>query len=173
MKKVLFLMSFFLFIGMTANAQAKKACCASKAKSSCSKKAEMKADADVKVIENSALAAAESMDDIEVRTCPMSGQNSFYQKVSNESGKTDWVKVEFNQEEGTFTRVASASAEKEVVKEMTKEEKKACKKKCDKSKCSKAEKKACSKKCSKTCDKKGTSSAMLEKAPEKVKVSVN
>lgn len=149
MKKVLFLLSFFMFVGFAANAQ--KKCCASK-KASCSKKTEMKAELgdDIRV-KSMAIEVAEADDNIKVRTCEKSGKTSFFQKsVCEKSGKVSWNEVNFDEDKKAFTRVASAQVEKEVIE--AKGDKKACCSKAEKAACAKGDKKSCSKD-KKSCSK--------------------
>ncbi len=158
MKKLFFILSFFLVAGMTANAQtcskSKKACaktCASKAKTA-------SADAETTSVAAAFMEAdeaAKANDSIEKRVCAKSGNVSYYEKaVCAKSGKVSYEEVKYCTDSKKFVnqspkdgKVMSASAIKTSAD--AKAEKKACAKKC-----SKAEKAACSKMSKKECAKK-------------------
>lgn len=139
-------MSFFLLVGMTVQAQsAKKGCCSKSAKASCSKdkaKASASVDTEIKEITeiSEAEIAAQENENIQVKKCAVSGNVSFFERSEDESGEVSWAQVEYDEEDKAFTRVASASVEKEVVVEVEKEGKKS-KKAC----CSKGDKAGCAK----------------------------
>ena len=154
MRKILFLFAFILIGGLTVNAQCtksgatEKACCAAK-KGAAS--VDGKACAGSKVasasVESEAEKAAASNDNIQKRVCETSGKVSFFEKsVCAHSGTVSWNEVEYNQTEKKFTRVASASMERNVnTGEVKNTEPKAC--------CKKDGNKACCKKdgASKAC----------------------
>ena len=141
MKKILFALSFLMMVGVAANAQkacTKKAgakCCASKktaavdTKTKATQVASAMTEADV---------IAEADENISTRVCEVSGTKAYYQKsVCEKSGSVAWEQVEFDGESKKFTKVASASMEKDVetgeVKTMAKKE------------CAKGDKKGCAK----------------------------
>ena len=116
MKKILFALSFLMMVGVAANAQkacTKKAgakCCASKktaaVDSKTTKVASAMTEADV---------IAEADENISTRVCEVSGNKAYYQKsVCEKSGSVAWEQVEFDGESKKFTKVASASMEKDV-----------------------------------------------------------
>ena len=87
--------------------------------------------------------AAESDENISTRVCEVSGKKAYYQKsVCEKSGAVAWDEVQFCDKSKKFTKVASASMEKDVETGEVKSEK-ASKKACSKP-CSKGAKKACS-----------------------------
>jgi len=146
MKKILIALSLFMMVGVAANAQkctkgASKACCAKKGTATAAK-----ADAQTKVAAavTEAEIAAEGNENIMTRTCAESGSKSFYQKsVCEKSGSVSWNQVEFCDKSKKFTKVASASMEKNVeTGEVTTPAKKQCTK-GDKKCCSKEEAKKC------------------------------
>lgn len=118
MKQLFFLFSFVLLASMSVNAQAcnksasaGKACCASK------KSASVSATEDTKVasalMEADAVIAA-SNGSITKRTCEMSGTTSYFEKsVCAVSGNVSWDEVQFDADKKVFTKVASASMEKD------------------------------------------------------------
>lgn len=142
MKNLILLFSFVLVGALSANAQscskatAGKACCASKKASTASASASTEADL-----------AAEANGNITKRTCEVSGATTYYQKsVCQHSGNVSWEEVEYDSNSKSFTKVASASMEKDATtgKVLKKDGKACCK--GDKSKsCSaaKGSKKAC------------------------------
>jgi len=139
MKKILFFFSFFMLVGLSANAQCSKSTASGK-KASCAKacaaKKTAQAESTTKVASAIAEAevAAESDESIEKRVCEKSGSVSFYQKsVCEKSGKVSWNQVEYNSDSQSFTQVASASMEKDVeTGEIKKGDKKSCSKSCAK-----------------------------------------
>jgi hypothetical protein len=160
MKNLLLLVCFFLAGSMSLNAQAKKACKKS-GKACCAKKAAAATTtADTKVASASmtaeltpAEALAQSDENIQVRVNDESGEKSFYKKSQCEvSGKVSWDEVKYCDESKAFTKVASASMERDAEvskadKSATTTAKKACCAKGDKKACcSKGDKKACKKK---------------------------
>ncbi|MCB9309900.1 MAG: hypothetical protein H6567_07585 [Lewinellaceae bacterium] len=154
MKQFLFLLSFIVLGAMTANAQctksASKACCAKKSAS-----ANASADAtDVAAYVMAADKAAEGNENIEKRVCEKSGNVSYYEKsVCPMSGNVSWNEVKFDSQTSTFTRVASASMEKEM-EEAPAATTKACAGQKDGKACSKKDGKACCKKDGAKCAKK-------------------
>ncbi len=140
MKKILIALSLFMMVGVAANAQTAK--CAKGAKSACcAKKASASADATPATRVASAMTeadiAAESNENITARTCAESGSKSYYMKsVCEKSGAVAWDQVNFCDKSKKFTKVASASMEKDAV---TGEVKAAPAKKA----CSKGAKSAC------------------------------
>jgi len=116
MKKILFALSFLMFVGVAANAQkacTKKAgakCCASKKTAAVDSKttrvASAMTEADV---------AADTDESIATRVCEVSGTKAYYQKsVCEKSGAVAWDEVKFDDQSKKFTKVASASMEKDV-----------------------------------------------------------
>ncbi|MDF1695578.1 MAG: hypothetical protein P1U56_07085 [Saprospiraceae bacterium] len=116
MKKILFALSFLMMVGVAANAQkacTKKAgakCCASKKTASTdaatTRVASAMTEADI---------AAESDENIASRVCDVSGAKSYYMKsVCEKSGAVAWDEVKFCDKSKKFTKVASASMEKDV-----------------------------------------------------------
>ncbi len=175
MKKLMFVFSFLLMVGMTANAQstgAKKSCsktCTKGQKKSCSKSAKTATRADgltkVAAQMTEAEIAAEADQNIEKRVCSDSGTTSFYEKsVCAMSGSVSWSKVEYSADDKKFTQVAAASMERDT--ETPANAKKCCKKgtkSCDKGAktCKKGDKKSC-KKGSKVSDASTTIKAATE-----------
>ena len=108
MKKLLFALSLILLASAGINAQscskgAKKSC-----KSTCEKKTaqveSVSPDTQVAAAMSEAEMAAGNDENIEVRTCPMSGTKTFYQKSVNDSdGSVMWDQVEYNSENKSFT----------------------------------------------------------------------
>ena len=116
MKKILFALSFLMMVGTAASAQkacTKKAgakCCASKKTAAVDTKttrvASAMTEADV---------IAESDENIATRVCEVSGSKAYYQKsVCEKSGTVAWEEVKFDDNSKKFTKVASASMEKDV-----------------------------------------------------------
>lgn len=152
MKNLLLLFSFVLVASLSANAQCNKsastgkACCAAKKTASVST-----SDAQTKVA--SAVMEADqvmkaSNGAITKRTCEISGATSYYQKSEcASSGKISWEEVQFDANSKSFTKVASASMEKDA--NGAKVETKAC--------AGKSEGKAC-------CKKDGAKSCASKKA---------
>ncbi len=109
--KHLFFSVMLLFVGaLTVSAQcnksASKACCASKSASSATTSSVSISDVDA--------AIAASNGNISKRTCEHSGTVSYFEKsVCSTSGKVSWDQVQFDSEKKTFTKVASASMEKD------------------------------------------------------------
>lgn len=140
--KQLFLFLSFVLVASFANAQscmksasAGKSCCASKKTASA---ATGQADTQVASVVMEADAAMNASNgNIVKRTCEMSGNVSYYEKsVCADSGKVSWNEVKYDSEAKSFTKVASASMEKNEAGE--KVEAKSCG--------AKAEGKACCKK---------------------------
>ena len=147
MKKILFALSFLMMVGVTANAQkacSKKAsakCCASKKSAAVDKTSTRVASAMTE-----ADIIADSDENISTRVCATSGSKAYYQKsVCEKSGAVAWDEVKFCDKSKKFTKVASASMEKDVE---TGEVKAAA---VTKKQCAKGSKKAC-------CAKKKTNS---------------
>ena len=138
MKKLLFALSFFLFAGVAVQAQS-KSCSKSCAKTCASKKTEKTSETKVASAYMEADKIAASDDNIQRRECTVSGTVSYYQKSECAvSGKVTWEEVEFNSEKKAFTKVASASMEKDPATGKVLE-----KAKCS-AKCTKADKAKCS-----------------------------
>ena len=175
MKKLILALSLIMFASVAINAQAcaktdKKACA-----KTCAKTADKTASADTKVASamSEAQLAASTNENIEVRECPMSGKVSYYEKaVCEKSGSVSWSQVEYDAESKTFTRVASASAESELMNSAddtpSTDVKKACSADCKKACCADkasavnvkgGEKKAC---CSKGAKKACTAEKKAE-----------
>ena len=159
MKKILFVLTVFLMAGTAMNAQKK---CSAAEMAECKKKGIkcVKAtDATTKVasfvVEADALAEAST--DIKREECAKSGKVAYYEKnTCAKSGKISWEEVQYCDKSKKFTKVASASMERES---MTSEVSKvvdtkatvATKKAKSKGCCaSKSGKKSCSKKTEKT-----------------------
>lgn len=141
MKNLLFLFSFILVASLSANAQcsksasAGKACCAAKKTASVSSSDNQTKVASVVMEADEAMKASKGA--ITKRTCEISGATSYYQKSEcSTSGKISWEEVQFDTEKKSFTKVASASMEKDA--NGVKVEAKAC--------AGKSEGKACCKK---------------------------
>ncbi|MFZ1750469.1 MAG: hypothetical protein WAU01_09765 [Saprospiraceae bacterium] len=120
MKHLFLLFSFVFVCSMSANAQAcnksasaGKACCASKSTAS----AQTPSTTDTKVasaLMEADVAVAASNGAIMKRTCEMSGSTSYFEKsVCGTSGKVSWEQVEYDSDKKSFTKVASASMEKD------------------------------------------------------------
>jgi hypothetical protein len=141
MKKILFALSFLMMVGVAANAQ--KACTKTAGAKCCaSKKTAATAAVDTKTTQvasavTEADIAAEADENIATRVCEVSGTKAYYQKsVCEKSGTVAWEEVKFDDQSKKFTKVASASMEKDVEtgevkakKECTKGEKACCAKK--------------------------------------------
>jgi hypothetical protein len=123
MRNFLFLVAFMTLglAGVQAQSCSKasegKACCASK-KSSATSSVSSTSEADM-------AAAADA--NIQKRTCEMSGTTTYFQKsVCSASGNVSWEEVKFDAETKKFTKVASASMEKDAVTGEKKEVKACC-----------------------------------------------
>ncbi len=147
MKKLVFLFSFVLVAGM-ASAQscsksAKKACCASKAKTAAVQTTPTTQVASV-IAEADALAMADET--IEKKVCSASGKVSYHQKsVCAKSGKISSSEVMYDAEEKAFVNAATNNMVKSTTAEAAtvgKKEVKACTKGA--------------KSCAKSCAKKAT-----------------
>jgi hypothetical protein len=141
MKSLVLMFSFVLIGAFSVDAQscskasAGKACCANKKAAST---ASVSANAEADLV-------AEADGNITKRTCEISGTTAYYQKsVCEKSGNVSWEEVQYDAASKKFTKVASASMEKDATTGEVKKETKACCK-GDKSKsCSaKSSKKAC------------------------------
>ena len=109
MKKLLFTLSLMLFVGVAAQAQSKS--CSKVCAKTCESKQASKTKVASAYMEADKVAAAD--DNIQKRQCAVSGTVSYYQKSTCAvSGKVTWDEVEFDGEAKKFTRVASASLEK-------------------------------------------------------------
>lgn len=149
MKKILFALSFLMMVGVAANAQkacTKKEgakCCASKKKASAEATTATSATATrVASAMTEADIAADSDENISARVCDVSGAKTYYMKsVCEKSGAVAWDEVKFCDKSKKFTKVASASMEKDVetgeVTDMKAE------KKAKKAACKKGAKSAC------------------------------
>ena len=145
MKKILFALSFLMMVGVAANAQkacTKKAgakCCASKKTAAVDATTTQVASTQVASAMTEADIVAEADENISTRVCDVSGAKAYYQKsVCEKSGSVAWEKVEFDGESKKFTKVASASMEKDVeTGEVKMEAKKECKKGSSKACCAK------------------------------------
>jgi hypothetical protein len=125
----LFLFAGLITVSSQCNKSASKACCASKSAAAATTSAVTISDVDAVI--------AASNGNISKRTCEHSGTVSYYEKsVCTTSGKVSWDEVQFDNEKKTFTKVASASMEKD--ENGNKVETKSC--------AGKAEGKACCKK---------------------------
>lgn len=153
MKKILFLLSFFLVVGVTANAQTcskskgKKACCAKKAKTASTDTA---SETSVAAAYMEADEAAEANEMIEKRVCAKSGTVSFYEKsVCAKSGKESFSEVKYCTDSKKFVNASPLdvqSADAELIKISDGVSKKQCTA-AEKKACSKMSKKECAKKC--------------------------
>ena len=159
MKKILFLLSFFLVVGVTANAQTcskskgKKACCASKAKTASTDTATGTSVASAYM---EADEAAESNELIEKRVCSKSGSVSFYEKsVCSKSGKVAFNEVKYCTDSKKFVNASPMDAAANTDASLIKVSGEACSAECKKACCAAVGKKACSKmskaECAKTC----------------------
>jgi len=150
MKQLFFMFSFLIVASFSANAQ--KSCagaatsCAKTSKACCASKASASVDANVSnslVAADAAIAASNGA--VTKRTCEISGTTAYYEKsVCSKSGKVSWDEVYFDNTSNSFTRVASASMEKDADGTVTKscagaEKGKACCKGKAASSCSKKE----------------------------------
>jgi len=126
MKQFLFIFSFLIVASFSADAQA---CSKAKAGAACcaSKKASTTASTTNTSNEVADIAAA-SDENITKRVCEISGTSAYYQKsVCSTSGTVNWEEVEYDSSAKKFTKVASASMEKDAVTgEKVKTEGKAC-----------------------------------------------
>ncbi|MBK9254670.1 MAG: hypothetical protein IPM42_04220 [Saprospiraceae bacterium] len=151
MKQIILFFSFVLLAGVTANAQAcsksasaSKSCCMSKKTASATQ-----TEGTTMATFAAADAALVNNENVTKRTCEISGATSYYQKsVCATSGTVSWEEVEFDTNTKQFTKVASASMEKDpATGEKVKTEGKACcKGKSAKACAGKTEGKACAKK---------------------------
>ena len=143
MKRIALIFSLFAVTTFAINAQCTKSvqACASKSASTAS-------------VEEKAAELAASVDaNIKREVCEKSGSVSYYQKsVCATSGTENWERVEFDSSTKKFTKVASASMEKDPATGEVKTKKaccagkaegKACAGQTDAKACSKDEKKAC------------------------------
>lgn len=160
MKKILFALSIFLMAGTAMNAQ-KKCSAAEKAKCAKSGVKCTKAEATTQVasfmVEADAL--AEASEDIKREECAKSGKVAYYEKnTCAKSGKVSWEEVQYCGKSKKFTKVASASMERES---MTSEVSKTVDTKAPVAK-AKASKKGCcaSKAGKKSCSKKAEKASM-------------
>jgi hypothetical protein len=117
MKKSIFL-ALFVFLGLALNAQCTKtsaACCANKkAQTNSTTTTETKVASLSLVAE--AEAAAEKNENIQKRVSEKDGTITYYEKsVCEHSGSVSWNQVEYNSSEKKFTRVASASVERNTI----------------------------------------------------------
>ncbi|MEM9545750.1 MAG: hypothetical protein AAGA77_07245 [Bacteroidota bacterium] len=146
MKKILFALSFLMFAGVAVNAQSTKTCSKKASAKCCASKKGATTSAETTTTTRVASAmteadvAAEADENITTRVCGISGTKSYYQKsVCEQSGKVAWDEVKYCGQSKKFTKVASASMEKDVqtgeVKNMEAKKQctkgaKACKKTC-------------------------------------------
>lgn len=116
MKKILFALSFLMMVGVAANAQ--KACSKKAGAKCCASKKSAAVDAKTTSVASAMTEAdviAESDENITTRVCEVSGSKAYYQKtVCEKSGTVAWEEVKFDDEAKKFTKVASASMEKDV-----------------------------------------------------------
>ncbi len=157
MKHLILFFSFVLFAVTSSNAQscskaaAGKACCAAKKSASASASTDNAVQiASMTNVEADAAVAA-SNGAITKRTCEMSGTTTYFEKsVCAHSGKVSWEEVQYDANKKAFTKVASASMEKD--ENGAKVETKSC--------AGKMEGKAC-------CKKDGAKSCAAQKAGNK------
>ena len=141
MKKILFALSFLMMVGVSVNAQ--KACSKKAGAKCCAKKKAATTASDVKTTRvasamTEADIAADSDESIATRVCEVSGKKAYYQKsVCEKSGTVAWDEVQFCDKSKKFTKVASASMEKDIETGEVKSEK------ASKKACSKGAKKGC------------------------------
>ena len=153
MKKILFALSFLMFVGVAANAQAQKACSKKANAKCCASKKAATTSVDTKTTRvasamTEADIAAEADENITARVCEVSGTKAYYQKsVCEKSGSVAWNEVQYCDKSKKFTKVAAASMEKDVETGEVKKMK-------AKKQCSKGSKASCAKTCAK---KKATS----------------
>ncbi len=118
MKKILFALSFLMMVGVAANAQ--KACAKKAGAKCCAKKKAATTAVDTKTTRvasamTEADILAESDENIATRVCEVSGTKAYYQKsVCEKSGTVAWDEVQFCDKSKKFTKVASASMEKDI-----------------------------------------------------------
>jgi hypothetical protein len=134
MKQIFLLVSFvFLSVGLSAQCTKSAAsCCKNKATSSAKACA---GDSKVASAYMEADAAMEASNgNITKRTCSTSGTASYYQKsVCSQSGNVSWEEVQYDASTKSFTKVASASMEKDAQGKVT--ETKSCSKSAGKACC--------------------------------------
>ena len=149
MKKILIALSFFMMVGAAANAQActkgaKSKCCAKKA---AAKTADVQTSTKVASSIAEADVIAEADENIKSRTCEVSGSTSYYMKsVCEKSGTVSWDKAEFCSKSKKFTKVASASMEREEAPASTTAVKPAAKANAKTKSCKKGAKACCASK---------------------------
>ena len=119
MKKMFLFGCLFLGLGLSANAQEAKKECSKPCSKTCTKTASASTDADVQTkvasVVMTADQAAEANENIEKRVCSTSGTVSYYEKSTCPvTSKVSWNEVEYCNKSNKFTRVASASVEREV-----------------------------------------------------------
>ncbi len=138
MKQIVFVLSFLVVGAFSAQAQcnksasASKACCASKKTASATTESNTSMAAATAEVD----AVLAQNEDIMKRTCEVSGTTTYYQKSVSTDGVVSWEEVAYDASTKSFTKVASASMEKDpATGEKVKTEAKAC---CSKSKGAKA-----------------------------------
>lgn len=117
MKKILFVLTVFLMAGTSMNAQKK---CTAGEMAKCKKdgvkcvKTDATAATQVASFVVEADALAEATTDIKREQCAKSGKVAYYEKnTCAKSGKVSWEEVQFCDKSKKFTKVASASMERE------------------------------------------------------------
>lgn len=119
MKKILIAMSLFMMVGVAANAQActkgeKAKCCAKKGATSADASAVAPATRVASAMTEADI-AAEGDVNISSRVCEVSGTKSYYMKsVCETTGNVSWEKADYCTKSKSFTKVASASMERDV-----------------------------------------------------------
>ncbi|MBC7884234.1 MAG: hypothetical protein H7X99_02085 [Saprospiraceae bacterium] len=120
MKQLFIVFSFILAASLSSNAQtctksasAGKACCASKKMASASSSvSDTKVASAIMEVDEAIVA---SNGNVVKRTCEMSGTTSYFEKsVSSDSDKISWEEVKYDTDTKSFTKVASASMEKDA-----------------------------------------------------------
>ena len=119
MKKMFLFGCLFLGLGLSANAQEAKKECSKPCAKTCTKTAAATTEADVQTkvasVVMTADQAAEANENIEKRVCSASGTVSYYEKSTCPvTSKVSWNEVEYCSKSNKFTRVASASVEREA-----------------------------------------------------------
>lgn len=162
MKKILFALSIFLMAGTAMNAQKK---CTAAEMAKCKKdgvkcvKTDATASTQVASFMVEADALAETTEDIKREQCAKSGKVAYYEKATcAKSGKVSWEEVQYCGKSKKFTKVASASMERES---MTSEVSKTVDTKAPVAKAKAAKKGCCaSKSGKKSCSKKAEKASM-------------
>lgn len=121
MRHLFLFFAFVLVASISANAQtcsksanSGKACCAAKKSASVSSTTSPENTQVASYVMEADAAVDASNGNITKRTCEISGATSYYEKsVCAASGKISWEEVKYDSEKKSFTKVASASMEKD------------------------------------------------------------